>query len=382
MYGADGRITGSAWTLVSDATAADARRLANPNKNAAKVATASANPASYVDFTFNAVAGKPYHLWIRGRAEGDVYTNDSVFVQFSGAVTSSGTAAYRIGTTAAADVNLENCSGCGVAGWGWQDNGYGNNVAAAKIYFAQSGTQTLRVQAREDGLSIDQIMLSPTQFMSAAPGALKNDATIYPRANGSQTPPPPPESGGIPAPWNHQDIGSVGAKGTASYDTTTKVFRVTGAGADVWGSADALHYAYRPFTGDGSIVARVASVQNVDAWTKAGVMFRQSLTAGSMHAFMLVSPSKGLAFQRRPTTGGATVNTTGAAAKAPYWVRLDRHGSLITAYQSADGVTWTVVGSDTIAMSATIYVGFGVSSHTTSTTATATFDRVTITGGN
>ena len=49
-----------------------------------------AHPASYVDFTFNAFAGMPYHLWIRGRAEGNVYTNDSVFVQFSNAVTAAG----------------------------------------------------------------------------------------------------------------------------------------------------------------------------------------------------------------------------------------------------------------------------------------------------
>ncbi|HEX6973811.1 MAG TPA: hypothetical protein VF147_05380, partial [Vicinamibacterales bacterium] len=64
---------------------------------------------------------------------------------------------------------------------------------------------------------------------------------------------------------------------------------------------------------------------------------------------------------------------------APYWVRLDRSGDVITAYQSADGTDWTLVGSDTIPMGTTVYVGLGVSSHTTSSTATATFDNVTIT---
>jgi len=34
---------------------------------------------------------------------------------------------------------------------------------------------------REDGLSIDQIVLSPSTYLNAAPGALKNDNTILPK---------------------------------------------------------------------------------------------------------------------------------------------------------------------------------------------------------
>jgi len=187
LYGGQGRITGTKWSIVSDSTAAGGKRLWNPNAGAAKITTAASSPSSYVQFTFNAVAGKPYHLWIRGRAEGNVYTNDSAFVQFSNSVTSTGAATMRIGTTSAAEYNLENCNGCGVSGWGWQDNAYGSGVTAAKIYFNTTGSQTLRIQAREDGLSIDQIILSPssTTFLNASPGALKNDTKIYPAALGA-----------------------------------------------------------------------------------------------------------------------------------------------------------------------------------------------------
>jgi len=181
LYGMDGQITGTAWRKVSDATAAGGQRLWNPNHNAAKILTASASPASYVEFTFNAVAGQPYRLWIRGRGENDAWANDSAFVQFSGAVNASGAALYRIGTTAAAGYNLENCNGCGLAVWGWQDLAYGLNVNPAPIYFAKTGVQRLRIQAREDGLAIDQILLSPNRFLQTAPGKLKNDTTIYPR---------------------------------------------------------------------------------------------------------------------------------------------------------------------------------------------------------
>jgi phosphatidylserine/phosphatidylglycerophosphate/cardiolipin synthase-like enzyme len=180
------------WQVVSDGTAADGVRIWNPNKGAAKISTAQSNPPDYFEVTFDASAGVGYHLWMRGRAENNTYSNDSVFVQFSGSVTSGGSATYRIGTTSAAEYNLENCSGCGLAGWGWQDNAYGNGVPAPLIYFATSGQQTLRVQVREDGLSIDQIMLSPQKFLNTAPGTLKNDTTIYPSTDGTGTPPPPP----------------------------------------------------------------------------------------------------------------------------------------------------------------------------------------------
>jgi hypothetical protein len=71
---------------------------------------------------------------------------------------------------------------CGLRGWGWQDNGWGINTMGPVIYFRTTGTQTLRVQQREDGVSIDQIVLSPQRYMLRSPGALLNDTTILPRS--------------------------------------------------------------------------------------------------------------------------------------------------------------------------------------------------------
>lgn len=382
LYGLDARLTGSAWSIVSDSTAAGAKRLWNANAGAAKITTASASPASYAELTFHAVAGQPYHFWMRGRADSNIYTNDSVFVQFSNAVTSAGVPTYRIGTTSAAEYNLEDCSGCGLSGWGWQDNGWGSGVMGVNIYFDTTGPQTLRIQTREDGLSIDQIILSPSSssFLNASPGTLKNDTKIYAATEGSLagnvTPPPPPAA--LPTPWLHADIGSVGVAGSASYDDPSATFTINGAGADIWGTADALHYAYQALSGDGSIVARVGSVSNTAAWVKAGVMIRESLDANAAQATMLVSYSKGLAFQRRTATGGTTTSTAGAFAAAPYYVRLDRAGTSISAYQSVDGITWTLVGTDTFSMGAAVYVGLAVSSHTTTAAATATFSSVSV----
>jgi phosphatidylserine/phosphatidylglycerophosphate/cardiolipin synthase-like enzyme/regulation of enolase protein 1 (concanavalin A-like superfamily) len=181
-------------------------------------------------------------------------------------------------------------------------------------------------------------------------------------------------TGTLPAGWSTRDIGSVGAAGSASASSGT--FTVKGSGSDVWNSADEFRFVYKTLTGDGSITARVASVTNQNAWSKAGVMMRETLNAGSKHATMFASAGKGLAFQRRTSTNGTSNSTSGASSATPYWVRVTRSGNTFSAYQSANGSTWTLVGSATMNMTATIYVGLAVTSHADGALATGTFTNV------
>ena len=179
--------------------------------------------------------------------------------------------------------------------------------------------------------------------------------------------------------WNHADVGATGAVGHAALANGT--FEIGGAGADVWGTADAFHYAYRTLDGDGTIVARVAGIQLVNNWTKAGVMIRNSLSPSAAQAFMLVAASavKGAPFQRRTGDGAASASTQGSQSTAPRWVKLVRSGTTITGYESADGSAWTLVGRDTFVMGRAVLVGLAVSSHVTGVNATAVFDSVTVT---
>lgn len=159
------------WVVESDSGASGGKVMRHPDAGAAKITKALSSPSNYFELTFQAEAGKAYRLWLRGKAEDNYWGNDSVFVQFSGSVTSSGSGTQRIGTTSAAEVNLEDCSGCGLRGWKWQDNGWGVGILGPKIYFASTGTQKMRVQTREDGLSIDQVILSPSTYLNDAPDA-------------------------------------------------------------------------------------------------------------------------------------------------------------------------------------------------------------------
>ncbi len=154
-----------------------------------------------------------------------------------------------------------------------------------------------------------------------------------------------------------------------------------GSGADIWETADGFQFAYQPLNGNGQIVARVTAVQNTNPWAKAGVMIRETLAAGSRHAFMALTPGNGLAFQRRVAPGGVSTHTAGGASGTPVWVRLVRNGNTITASRSTNGSTWTQVGSDTVTMGAQVFVGLAVTSHAAGVLNTSTFDNVSVSGG-
>ena len=177
-------------------------------------------------------------------------------------------------------------------------------------------------------------------------------------------------------PWLTQDVGTVGIAGAAG-DNSNGTYTVLGAGADISGTADAFRFAYQTLTGDGAIVARVASEQNTNGLAKAGVMIRNNLTAGAFEASMVLTPSNGVLFQYRNSTTTTTIATT-AGPTVPYWVMLVRSGNLFTGYYSTNGVNWTAGGSATIAMGTTVDIGLAVTSHNTAALNTSTFDNVAI----
>ncbi len=176
-------LRGSEWVRTDQSDAAGGEMILNPDKGGAKRSVVAA-PASYVEFTVNAAAGVPYYLWMRLRASGNAYANDSLTLQFSGAVDAQGAPLARIGTTNGLAIILEQGREAGVAGWGWTDSVY--DGVAAPVYFAQSGTQTIRIQQREDGVGWDQLVLSSAVY-TARPGAAKNDQTHIDEDFGTST---------------------------------------------------------------------------------------------------------------------------------------------------------------------------------------------------
>ena len=180
----------------------------------------------------------------------------------------------------------------------------------------------------------------------------------------------------LPSGWTASNIGNPWLKGSAQYSSGT--YTISGSGSDIAGSRDQFMFVYQQLQGDGVITARVSSLDRPNDAAKAGVMFRASLTQSSQHALMFVSAAQGTGFQRRISDSGTNRLTAGSTASAPRWIRLERRGSTFSAYESADGATWSLVGTETMSAPATMYVGLAVTSHNTSALANATFRSVSV----
>jgi len=178
----------------------------------------------------------------------------------------------------------------------------------------------------------------------------------------------------LPSGWSDGDVGSVGVAGSASYANGT--FTVKGSGTCICSTADAMHVVYQSLSGDGTIVARVAS----SSGGQAGIMIRETLNANATDAFVDYQSSY-IDFYQRASTGGSTSLVSGGqlyVGSLPYWVELVRSGNTFTAYTSVNGVYWTQLGSQSITMATNVYVGLAVSSQNNSSLATDTLDSVSL----
>jgi hypothetical protein len=170
---------------------------------------------------------------------------------------------------------------------------------------------------------------------------------------------------------------------TAVTETGGKM-SLTGAGADIWNNSDEFTYAYKTLAGDGALVARVASNgTGTNTWAKGGVMIRDSVNGGSTHAFMAITGSggNGASFQYRGATNGASSNSDSSAVVAPpYWAKIERSGDTFTGFISADGKTWSQVGTTVIAMTNPVLIGIAVTSHVAGVDRTFQFESIAATG--
>ena len=71
----------------------------------------------------------------------------------------------------------------------------------------------------------------------------------------------------------------------AEYDATRGAYRITGGGANVWGTADAFYFVWKKSSGDMTLSAAVEWVGSSNAQhRKAFLMVRQSLDPASAYA--------------------------------------------------------------------------------------------------
>ncbi len=174
----------------------------------------------------------------------------------------------------------------------------------------------------------------------------------------------------------------------AFVETPEGAITMSAAGTDIFGTADEFRFAYKPLTGDVTIVAGVDRVDDTDPWAMAGVMVRESLDPGSRFAAVVATAGNGVRFRARTlAAGGATSDTSVATAEqialqVPVWIKLERSGSNFRCFYSTDGVAWTAMSwnPQAVSMSGSVYVGLAVTSHSANVSTIAEFSNISAPG--
>lgn len=196
---------------------------------------------------------------------------------------------------------------------------------------------------------------------------------ITDQCTGNNVIPPDSQATFVALAYTPTDIGSPAPAGNTL--SVPGGYDVTGGGTDIGGTNDQFQFSCQPRSGDFDLRVRIEALGLSDTWAEAGLMARESLAPGSRFASVMATPTiSGSYFQSRSTTNGPTVLRGSFPVNYPgTWLRLQRVGDQFAGYASYDGASWTLLGTASLAMPATLYFGYAVSSHNTNQTTTAAF---------
>ena len=270
--------------------------------------------------------------------------------------------------------------------YAWHD-GLGYGAPGTEPYFAGNGTGAAVGDETTASYTEETIVHDGRQSMPVAYDNNKQGFSKYSETEFKLT---------APRDWTEEGVTelSIWFRGLpASVGSFTEgpvgTYTITATGADIAGTADQFHYAYKTLTGVGSIEARVLSVGDTDQWAKAGVMIRETLDAGSKFAAVYITPGMGCRFQMRSDTDIAVTSDSSIATDeqiaitAPYWVKLERDivGNF-KAYYSSNGTSWQAMAwnPQNISMGTKVYIGLALSAHNANATCEAQYSNVRMTG--
>ncbi|MEI7728730.1 MAG: hypothetical protein WCO56_04130 [Verrucomicrobiota bacterium] len=178
---------------------------------------------------------------------------------------------------------------------------------------------------------------------------------------------------------DHADIGNCAKPGSASFNAAAGEYRITGGGANVWGTNDAFHFVWKQMAGDFRLTADVRILGTAgNNHRKACLLVRQSLAPEAAYADVVVHGDGLAALQWREVAGDRTY-TIHSDISAPPRLRLEKRGNYFSMWLAEKGGELKPAGGYLpIPITGPLYVGLGVCSHDNSTNETALFSNVTI----
>ncbi len=179
--------------------------------------------------------------------------------------------------------------------------------------------------------------------------------------------------------------------GNQSY--SSGIWSVSGRGTRMYYSSDPdYRFSCLPVTGDATIIAQLTGISGGSATdARAGLVFTESIDNNDTMAAVVITAEdvddELQTWYRGQSASSHSADDHGKPnqpqPRMPYWLKIERIGERITLFTSPDGASWSTAGvADYAGLADTAYFGLAVSSDQYSSTATATFTDVRITGGD
>lgn len=175
------------------------------------------------------------------------------------------------------------------------------------------------------------------------------------------------------------DVGAPPLRGSAEFDPSTRQYKVTGTGNDIWAKADQFHYLWREMSGDFAVSATARFLTDGNPHRKAVIMLRKNLETDSPFVHLAIHGDGMPSVQFRNSKADNT-NTVDFPVEGPgaWKLGLVRRGTTITVWVAKDGAELRELGHTANQLGSPVLVGLGVSSHTQQATNTVLFSDVSV----
>jgi regulation of enolase protein 1 (concanavalin A-like superfamily) len=173
------------------------------------------------------------------------------------------------------------------------------------------------------------------------------------------------------------DVGNPSHKGSVTYDTAKKEYRITGGGNNIWAAKDDFYFAWKKISGDVVLTANLKIESPGNGHRKAGLMIRKELETGSLYADIMVHGDGLTGIQYREKADDITRGLH-FPISGPTRIRIERRRNTIAVWAGKEGSPFQELGSTDVRIGDPVYVGLAVCPHDDKASLTAVFSDVTI----
>ncbi len=169
-------------------------------------------------------------------------------------------------------------------------------------------------------------------------------------------------------------------KGSTEFDASKDLYRMTGAGANIWAKEDQFQYVWKEMSGNVAVTATMQFLgEGSVAHRKAGIMLRQTLDTDSPYVDIVIHGNGMPGIQWRNTKADTT-NAVDFPFDTPgkFKLKLVRQGAAITVSIAKNGGELRELGHTQVPLGNPIMVGLAICSHKPDTSESVIFSDVSV----